>query len=151
MKRIMNTNFVSGIIFLIVSIGVLVLLPAQIDTMENGPITAQTIPGLLAKVVLVCSIYLIGQGIFDKKNKPIIITSHNIKRELRSTLMVAIYAAYAVLIPLTGFLIASLLLAIGLLAFYKIKIWYYYAIACSIVLLVYFVFEKLLFVKFPGL
>jgi hypothetical protein len=149
MKKWMNSNFIGGILFFVISIVILLLMPGQIDSYESGNITAKTIPDLLAKVMLVCSVALMIQGMFGKRNKQITITRDMLTRELRSAVMIGIFIVYAVLIPMIGFMIASVALAIALLAFYKVKIWYYYAIATTIVVSVVMVFSHLLYVKFP--
>lgn len=146
MKIKMNTNLTSGLLFFVFSIVIWIMIPIDIKTMETTQITARTVPRLVAIVIFLCSIALIIQGIF-KKDKEII--TIQISKELKSLLLMAIFIIYMLIMPYLGFAISSILFCTGILVFYCIKKWSYYAITYTTVILVYLVFEKLLHVNMP--
>lgn len=51
--------------------------------------------------------------------------------------------AYAVLLPQIGFVISSLLLANGILLYFRTRKWWFYLIASANVLLAYYVFQAI--------
>lgn len=119
MKVKLNSNMVTGAIFLVISVWLLVVLPSQIKTYETGSVTAATVPTLLLRCLLVCSVVLFLQGCISKDKKEYVISGALLSREYIKKLKPAIYIgmllAYAVLLPQIGFVISSLLLANGIL------------------------------------
>ena len=69
MKVKLNSNMVTGAIFLVISVWLLVVLPSQIKTYETGSVTAATVPTLLLRCLLVCSVVLFLQGCISKDKK----------------------------------------------------------------------------------
>ena len=68
MKIKLNSNMVTGGIFLAISGVLYALLPSQIKTYETGSITAATVPTLLLRILLICSGILLVQGLLSKGN-----------------------------------------------------------------------------------
>lgn len=154
MKIKTNSNLTSGILFLILSIVLHCLIPSQIPTIETTEITAATVPTLLIRLMLVCSILLIVMGIRSKEKKEYVISFSRFKEpEVRQTLKPVIYMAmlliYALILPHVGFLIASLVLVNCILFYFGTRTWYYYVIASANVLIAFYVFRTLLSVSLP--
>lgn len=147
MKVKLNSNMVTGAIFLVISVWLLVVLPSQIKTYETGSVTAATVPTLLLRCLLVCSVVLFLQGCISKDKKEYVISGALLSREYIKKLKPAIYIgmllAYAVLLPQIGFVISSLLLANGILLYFHTRKWWFYLIASANVLLAYYVFQAI--------
>ena len=65
MKIKLNSNMVTGAIFLVISVILHVLIPSQIKTYETGSMTAATVPTLLIRILLACSVILLAQGLLQ--------------------------------------------------------------------------------------
>lgn len=145
----LNSNIVSGIVFLILSSLILFLMPQQIVLMQESSVNAQSIPKLISMVMLVCSVLLLIQGIFFTEKKEVSINKESIRKEFRGITMIGIFIGYALLIEKAGFLISSLLLCIVCLLFFKIRDWRYYASTFVVVFIVYYAFAVALNVNLP--
>lgn len=149
-----NSNIISGIIFMIVSTIFYILIPYQIKTREVTEITARTIPTIIIGFVFICSVALVIQGMFfdEKKEYHIgksIFKNEKFRSELRSLLFIGMLIIYAVIFEYVGFIISSLLLATGILVYYKVKKWWFYLISYLNIGIIYYVFTVLLKVNLP--
>lgn len=144
-----NSNIISGVVFLGLSILILVIMPQQIEVMQEGSINAQTIPRLVAIVMMVCSISLLIQGIFFSEKKSVSFNRDNVRKELRGIIMIAIFIGYGAIIDFAGFLISSLLLSIACLLFFKVKNWKFYVATFAAVFIIYYSFAYALNVNLP--
>ena len=147
MKIKLNSNMVTGAIFLVISVILHVLIPSQIKTYETGSMTAATVPTLLIRILLACSVILLAQGLLSKDKKEYCISTALFQKEslkrLKPVIYIAMLLAYAVLMPRIGFIIASLLLANGILAYFGTRKWWFYLIASANVFLAYFAFRAI--------
>lgn len=147
MKIKLNSNMVTGAIFLVISVILYVLIPSQIKTYETGSMTAATVPTLLIRILLACSVILLAQGLLSKDKKEYYISTALFQKEslkrLKPVIYIAMLLAYAVLMPRIGFIIASLLLANGILAYFGTRKWWFYLIASANVFLAYFAFRAI--------
>lgn len=147
MKIKLNSNMVTGGIFLAISGVLYALLPLQIKTYETGSITAATVPTLLLRILLICSGILLVQGLLSKEKKEYCLDTSLFRRDslkrLKPAIYIAMLLAYAVLMPCIGFIIASLLLANGILAYFGTRKWWFYLIASANVFLAYFLFRAI--------
>lgn len=147
MKIKLNSNMVTGAIFLVLSILLRVLIPTQIKTYETGSLTAATVPTLLIRILLICSAILLAQGLLSRDKKEYCISTALFQKEslkrMKSAIYIAMLLAYAVLMPYIGFIIASLLLSNGILAYFGTKKWWFYAIASANVFFAYFAFRAI--------
>lgn len=147
MKIKLNSNMVTGGIFLAISGVLYALLPLQIKTYETGSITAATVPTLLLRILLICSGILLVQGLLSKEKKEYCLDASLFRRDslkrLKPAIYIAMLLAYAVLMPRIGFIIASLLLANGILAYFGTRKWWFYLIASANVFLAYFLFRAI--------
>ena len=147
MKIRLNSNMVTGGIFLAISGVLYALLPSQIKTYETGSITAATVPTLLLRILLICSGILLVQGLLSKEKKEYCLDASLFRRDslkrLKPAIYIAMLLAYAVLMPRIGFIVASLLLANGILAYFGTRKWWFYLIASANVFLAYFLFRAI--------
>lgn len=147
MKIRLNSNMVTGGIFLAISGVLYALLPLQIKTYETGSITAATVPTLLLRILLICSGILLVQGLLSKEKKEYCLDASLFRKDslkrLKPAIYIAMLLAYAVLMPRIGFIIASLLLANGILAYFGTRKWWFYLIASANVFLAYFLFRAI--------
>lgn len=58
---------ITGVLFLIVSVALHILIPSQIRTYETSAVTAATVPTLLIRGMILCSVILLVQGILSKE------------------------------------------------------------------------------------
>lgn len=122
MKVKLNSNMITGVLFLIVSVALHILIPSQIRTFETSAVTAATVPTLLIRGMILCSVILLVQGILSKEKTEYtisgaIFTKENLLR-LKPVIYIAMLIAYALLLPHIGFIISSLLLANGILLYF---------------------------------
>ena len=126
---------ITGVLFLIVSVALHILIPSQIRTYETSAVTAATVPTLLIRGMILCSVILLVQGILSKEKTEYtisgaIFTKENLLR-LKPVIYIAMLIAYALLLPHIGFIISSLLLANGILLYFGTRKWWFYAIASA--------------------
>ena len=134
-------------VFLIVSVALHILIPSQIRTFETSAVTAATVPTLLIRGMILCSVILLVQGILSKEKTEYtisgaIFTKENLLR-LKPIIYIAMLIAYALLLPHIGFIISSLLLANGILLYFGTRKWWFYAIASANVIVAYFAFQAM--------
>lgn len=109
MKVKLNSNMITGVLFLIVSVALHILIPSQIRTYETSAVTAATVPTLLIRGMILCSVILLVQGILSKEKTEYtisgaIFTKENLLR-LKPVIYIAMLIAYALLLPHIGFII----------------------------------------------
>ena len=147
MKIKLNSNMVTGAVFLVISVVLHVLIPYQIKTYETGSITAATVPTLLIRCLIVCSAILLIQGVLDKEKKEYCISGAMFQKkslkQLKPVIYMAMLLAYAILMPRIGFIVASLLLANGILLYFGARKWWFYLIASGNVFLAYYAFQAI--------
>ena len=136
-----------GVLFLIVSVVLHILIPSQIRTLETSAVTAATVPTLLIRGMIICSVILLVQGILSKEKTEYTISGAIFTREnllrLKPVIYIAMLIAYALLLPHIGFIISSLLLANGILLYFGTRKWWFYAIASANVIVAYFAFQAM--------
>ncbi len=146
MKVKLNSNMITGVLFLIVSVALHILIPSQIRTYETSVVTAATVPTLLIRGMILCSVILLVQGILSKEKTEYTISGAIFTREnlLRlKPVIIAMLIAYALLLPHIGFIISSLLLSNGILLYFGARKWWFYAIASANVIVAYFAFQAM--------
>lgn len=153
MKIKVNSNIISGALFLIVSVVMRLFVPSQIKTFETGEITAATIPTMLLNLMILFSVVLLIQGILSKDKKTITVSKELIQKEslikLKPLLYIVMLIAYGLILPHAGFIISSLLLSNGILLYFGARKWWYYVIASGNIFIAFFVFKQLLNVSLP--
>lgn len=148
MKLRFRSNLVSGIVFAIFSSVVWFLIPLQIETRESAStvVNAQFVPKLVIVVTFILSIILMGQSLLFKKDKYVEL---NLGMEMKLVLFFLMLVVYAVLMPIIGFLLSSLMFCSGSLLYLKSKNWKYYLASFATVMILYLVFTIILRVPLP--
>lgn len=144
-----KTNLVGGILFSVFSVIILLLVPSQCaasqtPTVGNDP---RLMPRVVAIVMLICSLTLIFQSLVMKKETVIEINMADEKNALYASLLML---GFLVCILLFGFLIASFLMIVVFLLFFKEKKILPYIVLCILAIGVYLLFVKLFNVPLTG-
>lgn len=153
MKLKYNNEMIAGGLFTIVAAVLLAMLGSQVQTRETTAITARTFPGFALVGLLVCSLGLLIQGLM--KSKKVVVVNKELfqtaaaRKEFKTILYIAILVAFLVLFSLFGFLVATPMLVVALMAFYGTRKWYYYAIPLAMVFVIYYVFSVVLRISLP--
>ena len=119
MKVKLNSNMITGVLFLIVSVALHILIPSQIRTYETSAVTAATVPTLLICGMILCSVILLVQGILSKEKTEYTISGAIFTKE------------------------NPLLLSNGILLYFGTRKWWFYAIASANVIVAYFAFQAM--------
>ena len=145
-----RTNLVSGIIFLIMAIALLILIPKEIvqTYQQNQYIDAKAIPQLIAYFMLAVSISLILKGTVFKKE---VIKEFELAPELVGLGFICILALYVFAMKYIGLLFDSIILATITLSITKVKKWKIWVIVMVSIVIVYFAFTFGLSIYFPRL
>ena len=147
MKVRLNSNMVTGLLCLVASVALHILIPSQIRTYETGTVTASTVPTLLIRGMILCSVILLVQGALSKDKTEYRISGKLASRDnavkLKPLLYIAMLAVYAVILPHAGFIISSLLLSNGILLYFGARKWWFYTIASANVFVAYFAFSAM--------
>ena len=81
MKIKLNSNMITGALFLFISIILLIMIPSQIKTFETGAVTAATVPTLMIRGMILCSAILLAQGVLSKQKTEYMISGAMFSRE----------------------------------------------------------------------
>lgn len=150
-----NNEMISGGIFAVLAAIMWYLVPGQIQTMEKSGINAQTFPRIAIAGLFIFSLALFIQGMRLPKKTVIInketFESPGFKKEKRTLLFAAMLILYGILFNIIGYIADTVLLAVGILFFYRCKKKLYYIISIATVFIVYVVFTYVLNVNLPGL
>ena len=145
-----KTNLATGIIMAVVSIIFLLLIPQQVrvPAFDTGAPSPRIIPTFVLICMLGCSVILIAQSIFLKKDD---IFVFNIKDELPCIIMVGMICAFA-------FLIVNFSFVAGVVAFFPALLFYMgerkpltYVVTMAIGVSIYFVFTRIFNISLPSL
>ena len=143
-------DLVTGIIFLIVSIAVILLLPSQVDVSQNDVIDGRKFPRLLMYLMAICSIILIlvELGKLAMK-KPMVMKTMNLLVEVKALIIMAILIGTYLLAKYTNmFVLGAIFCATAFLLFFRCKKKSYYAITLTFVVAIWAAFHFILHVDF---
>ncbi|MCT4542137.1 MAG: tripartite tricarboxylate transporter TctB family protein [Vallitalea sp.] len=149
MKIKIRTNLIGGIFFLLLSVIGWILIPSQIQVGKSSTtlIDAQFIPKLTMILICIFSIVLIVLSLINEKYEKYI--ELNISNELKVVVFYIMLIGYVLLIPIIGYEISSILFCGVMLLYFKAKKWTYYIVSFSVVLVLSFIFSKVLGVPLP--
>ncbi|MDY4610514.1 MAG: tripartite tricarboxylate transporter TctB family protein [Sphaerochaetaceae bacterium] len=152
MKEItLKKNLTSGIIAVVTGIVLWFMIPYCIKakvTYVTSSIGPTYMPKLIIGVMTICGLGLIFQSLVLKKDETVTIC---IKDELRVLVYLGVLIAYIVLLPIVGFVVASILFACVSLYLMESKNKKYYIAAFAIVIAVFLGFKYGLSVYLPTL
>lgn len=143
-----RTNLVSGIVFLILSGILLAVIPEQIKQtyQQNQYIDAKAIPQMIGCVTAAISLLLIVKSLVFHQET---VRSFAVKPEMMAILYFGGLLVYLFLIPRLGFLISSLILGAGTMAYQKVKSVRQWAVVLIIMVAIYYGFSKGLNIFLP--
>ena len=143
-------SLVGPVLFLLASIAGYVLMPSQVKIQEGTATTARTFPSLMLTLILVCSVVLILQEVIKIiRRQPIEVIMLDVMTEIRAIIILALLVLYALLIPLLGFIVTSMLFGLAMLGFFRVKKWGYYLIVALSALAIGLLFQGVLNVRLP--
>ena len=161
MKKIYKQDIGWGIFFLGFSIFIWIIVPFEISDSKHFALGPRFFPRVISIILGLVSVGFVISTLFKHKkdmsgktaaddgNR----TAEKIRRipfdEVRAVLVFACMLIYALLMPIIGFVISSILTAGIILFILGGRKWYYYGIVALSVLLIYYVFKYLLYVQLP--
>jgi len=145
-----KSNLLGGIVSIVISLLVLKIIPLQISGKSWNPskfsLNAEYMPKFFAGGIFIMGLLLMFQSLVLKKEVYYIIV---LKDEFRILIYASILSIYAILIPIIGYIISSIMLVVVTLLYLKEKNYRYYLYAIIFVLVIYYVFTFVLKVTLP--
>lgn len=149
MKFKIRTNLVSGIIMALFSGFMLYVMPKQvrIPAYDSGAPSPRIIPGICLVVILLCSVILIIQSLVFKKEK---IVEFDWSKEKPAILLIVLLCIYVFLIIKLGFIIASAITFVIILAYCGERKPFIYIFTIALAVGIYFLFSQVFHVSLPA-
>lgn len=151
MKITIKKNLWSGIVTVLVSVILWFALPYCIKsqvTSLTAAIGPDYLPRLMIALMGICGVGLILTSVAFKKDETIEV---NVKDELRTLLFVAIILAYILLMPIIGFLLATIIFSCAALFFMETRKPLHYIVVIVLSILIFVGFKYGLMVSLPTL
>ncbi|MFZ4453861.1 tripartite tricarboxylate transporter TctB family protein [Salibacterium aidingense] len=148
---VINKDIASGIFFVLLSAGLLSLVPLQIEREATQGLTARSLPLFVLTLMLIFSLLFLIKSIIQqlhKKSNDAALTIEWLK-ELKVLGLFVLIVLYVSSLPFIGYLIASSIMSVLLLMYLKVKKKLYYAAAIGLVFIIYFAFTMLLNIQLP--
>jgi hypothetical protein len=102
---------------------------------------------------MVCGLCLAVESFYKSKKGKYSEEENTVKidwaKELRVIFAVVIMIAYVLIMTKIGFLAASLICGVVLMAYLKVRTWWLYPVYGVVVLFIYYVFKYLLYIQLP--
>ncbi len=148
MKFKIKTNLWSGIIMGLLSIILLIIMPYQVrvPAFDSGAPSPRIIPGICLVIMLIFSIVLIIQSLVFKKEK---VVEFDWQKEKPAILMIALLCLYVALILFIGFVPASAVTFIIILAYCGERKPFIYIFIVAASIGIYFLFKYVFTVSLP--
>lgn len=142
-----KSNLVAGIVSLILGVICLILVPLQIakDYSATYGITSRTVPYAIGILWIVCGVILLVESLILKKDTEKTLV---VGKELKALAYMVILLAYGILFK-RSFLISTILLGVATLAMTGTKKKLFYVIVIAMVVVLYFLFAKVLHIQMP--
>ncbi|MCR4999791.1 MAG: tripartite tricarboxylate transporter TctB family protein [Lachnospiraceae bacterium] len=149
MKFKIKTNLWSGIIMGAISLLMLILMPYQVrvPAYDSGAPSPRIIPGVCLVIMLVFSLVLIFQSLVLKKEK---IVEFDWEKEKPAILLIALLCAYVALMITVGFIAASAIIFIIILAYCGERKPFIYIFVIAVAIGIYFLFKMVFNVSLPS-
>ncbi|MBI9096622.1 MAG: tripartite tricarboxylate transporter TctB family protein [Sphaerochaeta sp.] len=126
-KANFSPSLVGPCIFLAFAVAAFLLMPSQVKVQENMATTARTFPTLLLQIMIAGSVLLLGTEIVKIIRKmQIEVVEVELLTEIKAVVILLLLVLYALLMPLVGFIVSSLLFSIAMLYYFRIKKVSYY-------------------------
>ena len=143
-------DLVTGILFLVVSVIVLMIMPNQVAVSEKDLVNGRAFPTMLAYLMMAMSLLLTGNELVKLiTKKPLVMKTMNALVEVKALVLIAILIVTYLLAKVCDlFVIGGLFCAVAFLVFFRCKKKSYYAITVSSAILIWVVFRFVLNVNF---
>ena len=144
------SDLVTGVLFLIVSIVILLIMPQQVVVSEKDVVNGRAFPTMLAYLMMAMSLLITGNELVKLiTKKPLVMKSVNALAEVKALTIIAILVVTYLLAKLTDlFVIGGLFCAVAFLVYFRCKKKSYYAITIGAAVLIWVVFRFVLNVTF---
>ncbi len=144
-----KTNLVTGIVMGLLSAFLLYVMPKQVrvPAYDSGAPSPRIIPGVCLVIILLCSVILIVQSLVFKKEK---IVEFDWEKEKPALLLILLLCIYVFLIIKIGFIIASAIIFIIVLAYCGERKPFIYIFTIALAVGIYFLFSKVFHVSLPA-
>jgi hypothetical protein len=83
------------------------------------------------------------------RKQPLEVVMLDVMTEIRALIILILLVLYALMIPLLGFIVTSMLFAMSMLGFFRVKKWWYYLIVSLSALAIGLLFQVVLNVRLP--
>ena len=143
-------DLVTGILFLVVSIVILLIMPQQVVVSEKDVVNGRAFPTMMAYLMMAMSLLITGNELVKLiTKKPLVMKSVNALAEVKALTIIAILVVTYLLAKLTDlFVIGGLFCAVAFLVYFRCKEKSYYAITIGAAVLIWVVFRFVLNVTF---
>ena len=144
------SDLVTGILFLVVSIVILLIMPQQVVVSEKDVVNGRAFPTMLAYLMMAMSLLMTGTELVKLiTKKPLVKKTVNALVEVKALVLIAILIVTYLLAKVTDlFVIGALFCAVAFLVFFRCKKKSYYAITVGMAVAIWVVFRFVLNVSF---
>lgn len=144
------SDLVTGILFLLVSIVILLIMPQQVVISEKDLVNGRAFPTMLAYLMMAMSLLMTGNELVKLvTKKPLVTKTVNALVEIKALTIIAILIVTYFLAKITDlFVIGALFCAVAFLVFFRCKKKSYYAITVGMAVAIWVVFRFVLNVSF---
>ena len=144
------SDLVTGVLFLIVSVVILMIMPQQVQISEKDLVNGRAFPTMLAYLMMAMSLVLTGGELIKLvTKKPLVTKTMNALVEVKALIIIAILLVTYLLAKVTDlFVVGGLFCAVAFLLFFRCKKKSYYAITITAAVVIWVVFRFVLNVDF---
>lgn len=143
-----KSNLLSGILAILFAVALLAIIPSQIHSVHqtNEYLGSGFVAKLIAYVILASGGVMLIKSLLLRQEQEVIV---NLGVERISLLFYTVMVAYLLLIPILGFLAASLCVGVAALLYQRVRSVTQYVVVTLIIACVYFAFVHCLDVALP--
>ena len=144
------SDLVTGVVFLVLAIVVLLVMPQQVQVSEKDLVTGRAFPTLMVYVMMACSAMLIIKDVYKLATKqPLEMKTLNLLVEVKALIIMGILIVTYFLAKWTDlFVIGGVFCALAFLIFFRCKKRSYYVITLTMAVAIWVVFRFVLGVDF---
>lgn len=143
-------NVVSGILFFLFSIFIMVIMPQQVAVSEKDVVNGRAFPTLLMWVMMLCSVLLVMKDVYKiVKKEPIEWKVINLQTEVKALVILGILVLTYLLSKMTGqFVVGAVFCSLAFLLYFRCQKRSYYGITLALTLVIWAAFKFILKVDF---
>lgn len=143
-------TIVGPIMFIVLAITIFLVMPSQVKIREDQIINARTFPTVLTTIMLAGAVILLGKELFRiVKKLPLEVVELSVLTEIKALILLGLLILYAVLMKSIGFITSSVIYAVLMLYYFRIKDWKYYGIVVTASVAIGMIFRYVLHVRLP--